>query len=135
MSVQRSQFALDAGVNRPGDPADTIVPSDFRKLPKGADLMGCQVVIDADTFGGEITVRLQVKNDPDPGADVNELLQATSGTITAVPAVVVFGGANQVVPIVHALEVRANLQITSGSESDFDNLTVSANCVTDYITG
>lgn len=48
----RSLGAVNCGVNRPGDPADTLVPSDAVAVATAQDLTGFEVVATAEDWGG-----------------------------------------------------------------------------------
>lgn len=136
MGAQRSDFQLNAGINRTGDPPDTVVSSEYRELSKGAQLLGAHLIITATGFGGAgFILRIQGTNQDPPGQDGQTfLLQGESSEITG-DTTFMLGNADQLIPVTHCRFVRLQLVVTSGNVSDFDNLDVTAFCKTDYLTG
>ena len=146
--MQRTQFVLETGVNRPGppaDPLDVVVPSAAREWPKGATIAGAQVrIVVGDIGNGAFLVGLQGTNQPDPddrsAPDPDALWLPAS--LPALPFSADLGlGARMLNPVTQLvtlapfLFVRANLLVTDGALSTVDDLRVLVHVKTDYRTG
>ncbi len=137
MGVQRSKFSLSAGINRAGDPADAVVNSVDRELPKGGELLGAQILATADAIGGGATFRVEIQGRNSTTALYNPVPTGQSGVfgIGDLPRNQMAGGFDDLVPISQLLRLRLAIIITNGVPADFDNLNVALHAVTDYLTG
>lgn len=152
-AMQRSSFVLNCGINRPGDPVDTIVPSPARQMPKAGDVGGAQSLVTFDAIGGGSSYRVLLEGtnmldpavpiDPNnPTVDPNALWipaaipsQAVSGTSPS-PSSLMVEPTSQQVTLLPFVFVRATvLPVGSSPVSDADNLDINVNVKLDYITG
>ena len=145
MSVQRSTFELIAGLNRVGDPLDTIVPSEVRPVSKAMDVGGCFAVTSA-TDGGDLKFQVLIEgsndfDDADPSAAIWLKLFQGLSTVLDDPAVnpqadtQFLDPLNQQISVLQFAFIRVTIVVVSGLLSTVNNLQTRCFFKFDYRTG
>lgn len=132
-SAQRSVFTLTATQ----DGAGVVTPSAARELAKGAELLGVQLVTSFTTFDAPATIlaTLQGRNG-DTDDDWVAILQASSSVIDSTGNFnQALGGGDALIPVAQFTEVRLTFAQLAGVPADLTDLSLTAHCKTDYLTG
>ena len=117
--------------------AGVVTPSPARELPKGAQLMGAQVVTTFTAFDAPATllVALEGRN----GLTDDDWVLIFQGAVPIIddagPFNVMAGGFDLLVPIGQFAETRLNMIQLTGVPGDLVDLSVTAHCKSDYLTG
>jgi len=132
-AFQPANFELVTTINKTGTTTpNVVVPSPAWPLQKGLDLFGAQAVLTATNMGGcAVDVFLEGRIRPagvDDDDDANwvEILNSRSQTrFTTTSGQRILGDLNQLVNVLAFSELRARVQVMSGSIASIVNLTVT----------